>query len=119
MLTGWRMTESVSEPNDRHKFVRDYDRSRQKRADRLFHWSLDMPPDADDVDVRVKRGLGWQELAVIGATALGVGWLFTGRDESLIPAPVPIVQPIDSEYEVRFFDAEGNLIDVPHVSQME
>jgi hypothetical protein len=34
-------------------------------------------------------------------------------------APTPAaVDVLDSEYEVRFFDRNGSLIEVPHVSQM-
>ena len=95
-----------------------YDQERRKRATRLFHWSLDMPPGEDDVDVRVNKGLGWRELAVLAGTALGGLWLFSDKLPTPTPAPVqPIQGPVDSEYEVRFYDADGKPIEVPRIQQ--
>jgi hypothetical protein len=108
--------------DERTKNMRRYDERRQKRADRLFHWSLDMPPGEDDVDVRVNKqsGLSWKELVVIAGAGLG-GFALLTRDDSA-PAPTPVVQPasggpVDSDYDVRFYDKDGNLIDVPHISE--
>lgn len=77
--------------------------------------SLDIPDDEMN-NVGNKTGMGWKELAVIGALILGGGALsahFLG-DKA---APPAVVAPVDSEYEVRFFDADGNPIKVPHVSE--
>jgi len=105
-----------SEKDERHRYMREYDRERRSRARRLFHWSLDMPPEPDDMDVHVnKSGFGWKELAVIGATVLGGSAMWMqGRDASPSPAAVA---PVDSEYEVRFYDADGNVIQVPRRPQ--
>ena len=118
------MTGPVSEPDGSRPRMEAYDARRRKRADRLLHWSLDMPPDEEDVDgIRVNRGIGWRELAVVGATVLGGVWLFSGDEPT--PAPVQVVQPaqpasqVDSEYEVRFYDADGNQIDVPRRSETQ
>ncbi len=98
----------------------EYDRERRKRANRLFHWSLDMPPEDDDVDVRVNKGIGWREMAVIGAVGLGAAWMFSDRSLPTIPSVNPPAKsPVDSEYEVRFYDASGKVIEVPHISQRQ
>lgn len=111
------------ERSARHQHILDYDKSRRKRADRLFHWSLDMPPGEDDVDVRVNKGMGWKELAVIAGSILGGAWMLSGP-AAITQLPIPSIQspatqqpgPVDSEYEVRFYDKDGNPIDVPHIS---
>ena len=83
------------------------------------HKALDIPDD--DMDLNVRNGMGWKELAVVGAMVLGAAWgaKYFAVPES--PAPpavtVPATPPVDSEYEVRFYDAEGNVIPVPHVNQ--
>ena len=59
------------EPIHDPKHMKEYDKRRQKRADRLFHWSLDMPPEEDDVDVRVKNGVTWKEMAVVAGSLFG------------------------------------------------
>lgn len=118
------MESHEPDKDERTKNMRQYDQRRQKRADRLFHWSLDMPPGEDDVDVRVNKtsGLGWKELVVIAAASLGGFYLLTRDDSDPAPPPAPVVQqqtggPVDSDYEVRFYDKDGNLIEVPHISQ--
>jgi len=85
---------------------------------KLAHKSLDIA-DTEDVNVDNSRiGMGWKELAVLGALGLG-GFHLYGKQTSPTPPPTPAQQasPIDSEYEVRFFDAAGNPIDVPNISQ--
>ena len=86
---------------------------------KLAHKSLDIGLD-DEVNVdnsRTATGMGWKELAVIAAAGLGGTGLFM----SLQPQPsqpAPQVSPLpDSDYVVRFFDKDGNLIDVPHISK--
>lgn len=79
-------------------------------------------PEGEDLQVtnanQSQNGLGWKELAVIGATALGGGALYNnwnwglGRDN-----PPAATSPVDSEYEVRFYDANGNLIEIPNISE--
>lgn len=111
----WRLMVTFQEPEDeRTKYVREHDKARRKRADRLFHWSLGMPPE-DDMDVQANRvGITWRELMVAGAVglaALGI-WRATSQP-SPDPAPPPAaVSPLDSEYEIRFYDADGNPIQV-------
>lgn len=93
------MQSNEPDKNERTQNMRQYDQRRQKRADRLFHWSLDMPPGEDDVDVRVNKnsGLGWKELVVIAGAGLGGYALLTNGTRPTTPVPLPaepaIVQP--------------------------
>ncbi|MCG8586531.1 MAG: hypothetical protein MI757_17615, partial [Pirellulales bacterium] len=96
---------------------RDYNRGKawQQRLHReAVHKALDIAPE-DDVHISQKTsGLGWRELALIilgmvAATAAS-GWFFSQSAKP--PAP-----PTDSEYNVRFYDKDGKLIDVPHIGQ--
>lgn len=68
--------------------------------------------DKNADDDKTKPSL-WSKLApfVIGAgSGLAVAALGINGLNRLNP-------PIDSEYEVRFFDADGNRIQIPHISQ--
>lgn len=79
---------------------------------KLAYKSVDMADDDMDVNVQnTKSGIGWRELAVAAVTGLvGFGmWQYAQPSEP----------PADSEYEVRFYDADGNPIDVPHISTRE
>jgi len=111
-------------PNKEYLYGRYNDQEdwRTRLHRRLTHKSLDIP-ETDDVYVdNSKRGLGWKELAVIAATGLGGAGLYSLSQSSTAPVPpVSNVQPqlLDSEYEVRFFDAEGKPINVPHISQLK
>jgi hypothetical protein len=110
------MVSSEPDKDDRTKNMRQYDERRQKRADRLFHWSLDMPPAEDDVDVRVSKntGLGWKELMVIAAAGLG-GYAMLTKHE----VPAPIVSPPPAAVapaeplrgKIRFWTEDGTQIE--------
>lgn len=54
-------------------------------------------------------------LPVVGALATYL--LLTPPKPALPAAPPPASAPADSEYSVRFFDKDGNLIDVPHLRE--
>jgi len=74
--------------DERTKYMRAHDARRQKRADRLFHWSLDMPPAEDEVDVHVnKSAVTWRELAVIAAAILGGLLIWSSRNNTQPPPP--------------------------------
>lgn len=93
------------------------------------HKSLDIAED-DMGDINapkttsINNGLGWKELLAFGGLALGGYWLLAERTpEPTVPPVVPAIEapPLappppyhvpDNEYEVRFYDAHGNLIDV-------
>lgn len=97
---------------------RDYNRGnawKQRLHREAVHKALDIAPE-DDVRISQETsGLGWRELAVIVAGMVigtaATNWLL------LRPYAPPTSRsaPIDSEYDVRFYDKDGNLIEVPHV----
>jgi hypothetical protein len=80
--------------------------------------ALDMADD-DMGDIHANRiGMTWKELtavaALVGGAIVATAHLTHDRASPQVPAAVA---PPDSEYEVRFFDAHGNPIEVEHVSQ--
>lgn len=95
---------------------------RDKLHKRLAHKSLDMQLD-DDMHVdnsRAQFGITWKELAVVALSVIGGFYVygeFSKPDSQ--PQQQPQSGPIDSEYEVRFFDAAGNQIDIPQVKRKE
>ena len=96
---------SYQEPDqdERTRHIREYDKRRQQRADRLFHWSLNMPPEDDGVNnVGNRSGMGWKELAVIAALVAGVGYVASLSNTA--PGPQ------DAEYDVIFYDDAGNKV---------
>ena len=83
---------------------------RSKLHKKLAHKSLDIPLD-DEMNInQTKTGMTWKELAIIAAAGIGGGYVYT--NERGVDPPV-VQQPVDSEYEVRFYDSSGNLIDIP------
>lgn len=92
---------------------------------RGVHKALDLADEMEfkqDIDNSRRSGMGWKELAVIGAMLLGggtLGFLALDRDTQQTQQPTQQTPPplYDSEYEVRFYDRDGNPIDVPHISQ--
>jgi len=97
--------------------------TRQNRLyDKATHKALDVAEDDmgfnQEID-RSNRGISWKELAVLALGGLGAYGLWSYNQEDKVPIVPPAqVAPIDSEYDVRFYDSEGNLIDVPHVSEL-
>lgn len=90
----------------------------QKRA---VHKALDIPESEEMQNVGNKIGMGWKELAVIGAILLGgYGSYNYFNSETTTQQPQAATSqgagPVDSEYEVRFYDAGGNPVQVPHIS---
>jgi hypothetical protein len=103
---------------------------RDRLSRKATHKALDIP-DGDDMNITT--GMSGKAVAAIAA-ACGLGpvgaivamGLLNAADS---PDPAtPVVQPppavvapdpADSEYDVRFYDADGNLIDVPHISNRE
>lgn len=88
---------------------------------RMAHKALDIPDDEAMQNVGNRIGMDWKGLAVVIAGLLGAGGL-TGH--FLQPSPTPAsppaaVAPADSAYEVRFYDADGNPIRVPHLSERQ
>lgn len=65
----------------------------------------------DDMTINNGGGIG-QTLLAVAAGALAV-YLWCNRPQ----ATQPVNPPVDSEYEVRFFDADGNPIELPNISE--
>lgn len=65
-------------------------------------------------------GVTWKEIAAAGVLGLGGWWVAQQATKPETPPVVPAVQqagPVDSEYDVIFYDKDGNKIDVPHISK--
>jgi len=84
---------------------------RERFARKLAHKGADMP---DDMDIKIRNGFGWKELAVLTAAGLGAGH-FLARPE---PAASPVSPPAEvgaaenREYEIIHRDQAGDIIDV-------
>lgn len=95
---------------------------RDRLQRKLAHKAVDIGVD-DDVNVdnsQRNSGFGWKELAVLATGGLGAMYMFSGVQPAPQAVPSENYAPLhDSEYEVRFFDKEGNLIKVPHISQID
>lgn len=111
-----------AEPNKDHLYGRyqQHEDWRDGLHRRVAHKSLDIP-ELEDVHVNNSRtGLGWKELLAVGAIVAGVPWaaslLHIGEKASSQPEIQNPSFPADSEYEVLFFDKDGNRINVPHIS---
>lgn len=89
---------------------------------RMAHKALDIPETEDMQNVGNRNGMTWRELLAIGALLLAGGGMyqyFNHETHQAAPAtaPVPSGGPADSEYEIRFYDADGRLVPVPHITQ--
>uniref|UniRef100_A0A6M3KW04 Uncharacterized protein n=1 Tax=viral metagenome TaxID=1070528 RepID=A0A6M3KW04_9ZZZZ len=118
-MLGTRKNTANGLPDKDHLYG-NYERSLKWQDDlhrRATHKALDMADDMAFEQHVTRTGMGWKELAVIAAALLGGGGLaaYALRDPPLVQQQAPL----DSEYEVRFFDADGNPISVPHISERE
>lgn len=94
-------------------------RWRDRLAAKLAHKAVDIPEDEDvNLNVQNSHGIGWKGLAVIAGALLGGAWL--AKDAFKPPTlPPAATSPVDSEYEVRFYDAQGQLIEIPRLPKTE
>ena len=96
---------------------------RHKLHRKVAHKSLDIPEDDDVYVDNSSKGMGWKELAVIAGSVLGGLGIYAYASNQQQPVQQPVQQPApsvtDSEYEVRFYDQYGNMIEVPHISTKE
>lgn len=99
---------------------REANKWQQSLHRKATHKALDIPDDMGDIEANkvINSGMGWKELAVLGGLGLGGLYVVNDKGEQVPLTPPPAVvqpaQPIpDSEYEVRFFDKDGNQIMVP------
>jgi hypothetical protein len=107
-------TTDASMP-DKNRLYGVFERSAKWRDDlhrKATHKALDIADEMDFNQTLTRTGMTWKELAVIAAMLLGGGALGMHYFASERQAP-----PVDSEYEVRFYDKDGNPIHVPHVSR--
>ena len=95
-------------------------RWRDALARRATHKALNMPED--DMQIHASHGLDWKGLAVIVAglvlAGLGGGYVVSSQSQQTTQqaAPTEAAEIDPQAFEVRFYDAEGNLVPVPHVS---
>lgn len=88
--------------------------------------ALDIADD-DMGDIHANRiGMTWKELAAIailvGGSVSATAYLMQSLSTPTPPpaaSPTPAAGPSDSEYEVRFYDAEGRPIVVLPLSELE
>ena len=92
---------------------------------KLAHKSLNIPEEmAVNADNRqYTQGMTWKDILALGLLVLGVYWLYrnTGIDESITQSTTTEVRETtqNKDYEIRFYDRDGNLINVPHISEKE
>ena len=69
-----------------------------------------------EVSSSTHSGMGWKELAVVGAIVAGSLFAMRGTppDAAAPVAPVPAASVPDTEYEVRFYDEDGNRLPIEY-----
>lgn len=113
------MARSSEEPDkdERTKYMREYDAERRKRAKRLFHWTLDMPPEDDMGNIQANRGITWKELAAAGTIGLAAWGIYrsTSPPPPVVPPAIteaqPSIEPIRGK--IRFWAEDGTEIEEP------
>lgn len=73
----------------------------------LVRKSLDLPKRGP---MNVVNGMTWKELVVIAAIVGGVGWGAMRLAKPDVLSPPPVTNLTDAEYDVLFYDAQGNPI---------
>ena len=86
----------------------------QRLHRKLAHKSLDIPEDDDVYVDNSQKGMTWKELAVLAALGLGGAGAYAYSQKAVVVKPE--VEVADSEYDVLFYDKDGNEISVPHIS---
>lgn len=96
-----------------------------KRKDAIYNRAvqkaLDLPEDMGDINapktVTTKTGMGWQEIAALGALTLGGLYLYNQQGQQPAappPAAAGDTVPLeDREYQIIFRDQAGNIVEVP------
>ena len=75
---------------------------------RAAHKALDIGDDDMNISPKTTiNGLGWKEMLVMAL--VGLAFYFGSQS----PVATQQQSPIDSEYEVRFYDKDGNPIEIP------
>jgi len=81
---------------------------------RSAHKALDIGDDDMNISPKTTttiNGVGWKELLAVAA--VGGAFYFGSQTSNIINVPSNHVGPVDSEYQVLFYDKDGNAIDVP------
>ncbi len=84
---------------DKSQLYGEYQRRQQWQEDlakKGAHKALDIPLD-DEMNITVRKGIGWKELAVIAAMVGGGLWLGLKDRPSVTVPPIPIEIPSDSD----------------------
>ena len=88
----------------------------QRLNRKIVATSLDLPWNEDEMDVRVNKGIGAGGAIGIALAAGLPGLVAVGLMSGVLDKftkPPAAVSPADSEYDVRFYDADGKLINIP------
>lgn len=96
---------------------------------RAVHKALDIP-ERDDVQISNNTKTGIGALGALGIAAgagipsaiiAAIAMLSGQKPPATVPPPMPAVQqpvgPVDSAYDVIFYDKDGNKITVPNINQ--
>lgn len=97
---------------------------RENLAKRAAHKALDVPED--DMHIQANRitnqsgmpyGLALAGILAAATIPAAAVWYASQQKQPSPPAPATMPALADSEYDVRFYDKDGNLIEVPHISK--
>ena len=93
-------------------------KSKDRIYNRAVQKALDLPEDMGDINapktVSTKTGMGWQEIAAMGALGLGGMYLYNQEAPTRTAPVASASDPLeDREYQIIFRDQEGNIISVP------
>ena len=95
---------------------------KDKLEKQALHKALDIPEENDMQNVGNRYGMGWKEMAVVGLMVLGGYGLATYVPDLLskesTETTTTTTNVVDAQFTVKFFDKDGNPIDVPHISTM-
>ena len=105
---------------DKDKLYGKYQEGEDKKRNlflKTAHKALDIPQDDMNISPTTvtTTGIGWKELLVMAARGLG-GYGISQMNNITTVAP-QTASPADSEYQVLFYDKDGNQIEVPRKPQ--
>ena len=92
---------------------------RDRLAKRATHKALDIPDDDMQINSSTRTGIGTAGALGIAAAAglpATAAAAFLGYMLMREKPAADVKPPADSAYTVRFYDADGKPIDVPHIS---
>lgn len=99
------------------KFQEGEDR-KAKFREKVAYKAVDMAMEDDDLQVintrtGISTGGAVGMAGILGASLLGYGIL--SRDQPSPPATPAASGPVDSDYEITFYDDKGQIIEVPRL----